>query len=125
MWLLQQRLSYPRGFLIRVDASFSTCGEVAEHFDGVSCAALIWINPVFAWETETSEKHSCWGGMRTDLAFLLLNAKKEFCSRQLVQLAIRIKWNQCEQTFDGSRLLEYWKCFFHGTALEILVDVIF
>lgn len=31
----------------------------------------------------------------------------------------------CEQTFDGSRLLEYWKCFFRGMALQILVDVIF
>lgn len=50
--LLHCHLSYPCGLLIWVDARFSTCGEVAEDFDGVSCAALIRINPVFTWETE-------------------------------------------------------------------------
>lgn len=74
--LLHEHLSYPCGFLIWVDARFSTCGEVAEHFDGVSCAALIWINPVFTWETETSVTHNQSGGMRTALAFMLLMLKK-------------------------------------------------
>lgn len=40
-------ITYPRGFLIWVDARLPACCEVTEHFDGVSCAALVWINPVF------------------------------------------------------------------------------
>lgn len=40
-------ITYPCGFLIWVDARFPACCEVTEHFDGVSCAALVWINPVF------------------------------------------------------------------------------
>uniref|UniRef100_A0A8D3DZX3 Uncharacterized protein n=1 Tax=Scophthalmus maximus TaxID=52904 RepID=A0A8D3DZX3_SCOMX len=46
-------LTYSGGFLIWADARLSACCEVAEHVDGVSYAALVWIDPVFTWETNT------------------------------------------------------------------------
>lgn len=43
-------ITNPCRFLVWVDAGFSTCREVTEHLDGVSYAALVWINPVFTCE---------------------------------------------------------------------------
>uniref|UniRef100_A0A3Q3LG12 Uncharacterized protein n=1 Tax=Mastacembelus armatus TaxID=205130 RepID=A0A3Q3LG12_9TELE len=42
------------------DAGFSTCCEVTVHLDGVSYAALVWINPVFTCERNTGVRHTQW-----------------------------------------------------------------
>lgn len=86
--LLHEHLSYPCGFLIWVDARFSTCGEVAEHFDGVSCAALIWINPVFTWETEKKCDKQPLRRNEDSFGLRATDAKKEGCYYQLVQSAL-------------------------------------
>uniref|UniRef100_A0A7N6BS02 Uncharacterized protein n=1 Tax=Anabas testudineus TaxID=64144 RepID=A0A7N6BS02_ANATE len=49
--------TYSCGFLIWVDARFSMSCEVAEHFDGVTYAALVWINPTGRGEQKVLEMH--------------------------------------------------------------------
>lgn len=44
--------TYPFRLLIWEDAALSTCCEVAVNLEGVSRAALVWINPVFTWRGE-------------------------------------------------------------------------
>ncbi len=46
----QENISYPFTLFIREDAALSTCCEVTVHFESVSGAALVRINPVFTWK---------------------------------------------------------------------------
>lgn len=58
--------TYSWGFLIWVNARFSSCCEVTEHLNGVSDTALVWINPVFTWERNRARRH---GVRRLQLIF--------------------------------------------------------
>lgn len=44
----KSKATYSIGLLIRIDAGFALGGEVTVYFEGISWAALVWINVVFA-----------------------------------------------------------------------------
>lgn len=53
----QENISYPFALFIGEDAALATCCEVTVHFERVSGAALVRINPVFTWKEST---YSLW-----------------------------------------------------------------
>lgn len=50
-------VTYSIGLLIWIDAGFAPSSEVTVHFEGIPWAALVWINPVFAWGEPSTVKH--------------------------------------------------------------------
>ena len=53
----RSRGTYSIGLLIWIDAGFAPGSEVTEDFEGIPRAALVWIDPVFAWGEPSTLKH--------------------------------------------------------------------
>lgn len=76
-------VTYSIGLLIWIDAGFASGGEVTVDFEGIPWAALVRINPVFAWGEPSTLKHL----MSTE------NAKAQFLYAQKLFTTNAHGWN--------------------------------
>lgn len=54
----KSKVAYSIRLLIRTDAGLATGCEVTVDFEGIAGAALVWINPVFAYGDQSTLKHT-------------------------------------------------------------------